>query len=589
MKASQLGVEEAPGAAAEEEPAAPADAQSAWRSATRSACTRGRRRCSSGSRATTTPRCASPRPAAAPGARDEPHQCRRARRALRRHAGGQRVGAAGGRGAGALRALADEGFGDGIAAARRAAPTPGGRCPRAGRPAAEVAAPPRRATCSRAWRPRPASRSGPARHLGGPTGPPRRPRAPTRPSASASASTRPSRPPREAIGGDREAVAARAGDAEAAIFDAHLALLDDEALLDPARAAIAAGAAARTRVARRRRAGRRALPRARRPAPARARGGRPGRRAPRRRRGHRRAARRPRRAGHRPRRRAHPGRRGGPGPHARARDRHRPRLGHRARRDPLPRARACRRPSAWATPCSRSPRARRCCSTATRGRCWSTRRPTSWPPRGAPRARRRRRAAALERAGEPGAMRDGTRVEVFANLGSPPRRRRPSSWGPRGSGLLRTEFLFLDRAQLPDEDEQPRRCARSPERSTAGRWSCARSTPAPTSRCRRCRAAEANPFLGVRGSGLALQRPEICSPRSCARSCRGGRAPGPGDVPDGRHARRGRGARALLDEERAPAIDAPLDARDHGRGPRRRATAARLAPTSTSSPSAPTT
>ena len=39
---------------------------------------------------------------------------------------------------------------------------------------------------------------------------------------------------RTAIERDRDTVAARAGKAEAAIFDAHLALLDDEALLEPA-------------------------------------------------------------------------------------------------------------------------------------------------------------------------------------------------------------------------------------------------------------------------------------------------------------------------------------------------------------------
>src|SRR5919198_779863 len=49
---------------------------------------------------------------------------------------------------------------------------------------------------------------------------------------------------REAIARDRDAVAGRAGEAEAAIFDAHAVLLDDEALRDPAHEAIAAGATA---------------------------------------------------------------------------------------------------------------------------------------------------------------------------------------------------------------------------------------------------------------------------------------------------------------------------------------------------------
>ena len=43
--------------------------------------------------------------------------------------------------------------------------------------------------------------------------------------------------------------------------------------------------------------------------------------------------------------------------------------------------------------------------------------------------------------------------------------------GAEGCGLLRTEFLFLERTTAPDEDEQ-RRCyqqvARDPRR--AGRW-----------------------------------------------------------------------------------------------------------------------
>ncbi|MDP9309008.1 MAG: hypothetical protein M3P15_11990, partial [Actinomycetota bacterium] len=43
---------------------------------------------------------------------------------------------------------------------------------------------------------------------------------------------------RAEIGAARESVAARAGEYSAAIFDAHLLFLDDEALLEPARRAI---------------------------------------------------------------------------------------------------------------------------------------------------------------------------------------------------------------------------------------------------------------------------------------------------------------------------------------------------------------
>src|SRR5207248_767067 len=67
---------------------------------------------------------------------------------------------------------------------------------------------------------------------------------------------------------------------------------------------------------------------------------------------------------------------------------------------------------------------------------------------------RQRRDAARARAHEPGTTRDGTRIEVFANLGSAGEAAQAVQLGAEGVGLLRTEFLFLDRAQLPGEDEQ---------------------------------------------------------------------------------------------------------------------------------------
>jgi multiphosphoryl transfer protein len=49
---------------------------------------------------------------------------------------------------------------------------------------------------------------------------------------------------------------------------------------------------------------------------------------------------------------------------------------------------------------------------------------------------------------------DGTRVEVFANLGSTADAMAAVENGAEGCGLLRTEFLFIDRATAPTEDEQ---------------------------------------------------------------------------------------------------------------------------------------
>ena len=50
--------------------------------------------------------------------------------------------------------------------------------------------------------------------------------------------------------------------------------------------------------------------------------------------------------------------------------------------------------------------------------------------------------------------RDGRRVEVLANLGSASEAEDALSWGAEGVGLFRTEFLFMEREELPSEDEQ---------------------------------------------------------------------------------------------------------------------------------------
>jgi phosphoenolpyruvate-protein phosphotransferase len=50
--------------------------------------------------------------------------------------------------------------------------------------------------------------------------------------------------------------------------------------------------------------------------------------------------------------------------------------------------------------------------------------------------------------------RDGRRIEVSANLGSASEGQDALSWGAEGVGLFRTEFLFMERPQLPSEQEQ---------------------------------------------------------------------------------------------------------------------------------------
>lgn len=64
------------------------------------------------------------------------------------------------------------------------------------------------------------------------------------------------------------------------------------------------------------------------------------------------------------------------------------------------------------------------------------------------------RAEALKHAHEPAVTQDGVRVEVSANIGDVKGSKSAVLNGAEGSGLLRTEFLYLERSNMPTEDEQ---------------------------------------------------------------------------------------------------------------------------------------
>jgi multiphosphoryl transfer protein len=68
--------------------------------------------------------------------------------------------------------------------------------------------------------------------------------------------------------------------------------------------------------------------------------------------------------------------------------------------------------------------------------------------------RRSRRAAEQQAAQRECRSADGVRVEVFANVGSVAEAEAALRNGAEGCGLLRTEFLFLERTSPPDEAEQ---------------------------------------------------------------------------------------------------------------------------------------
>jgi phosphoenolpyruvate-protein phosphotransferase/dihydroxyacetone kinase phosphotransfer subunit len=116
--------------------------------------------------------------------------------------------------------------------------------------------------------------------------------------------------------------------------------------------------------------------------------------------------------------------------------------------------------------------------------------------------------AARERAGEPAVTRDGVSVLVGANIGSPAD--AAAAVGADLAGLVRTEFLFLGRDTAPDVDEQVA-AYRAIAAGLRGRRITLRTLdvggdkplpylPLPV---------EANPFLGLRGIRLADVHPEL--------------------------------------------------------------------------------
>lgn len=120
------------------------------------------------------------------------------------------------------------------------------------------------------------------------------------------------------------------------------------------------------------------------------------------------------------------------------------------------------------------------------------------------------RRAARATAGLPGVTRDGHRVEIAANLGSPDEADEAVAAGAEGVGLLRTEFLFLDRATMPNEEEQFLAYLEVAERME-NRPVILRTLDVggdkPLSYLPQ--AEEANPFLGRRGVRLTLSVPEL--------------------------------------------------------------------------------
>ena len=105
---------------------------------------------------------------------------------------------------------------------------------------------------------------------------------------------------------------------------------------------------------------------------------------------------------------------------------------------------------------------------------------------------------------------DGTRVEVFANLGSITDAIAAVANGAEGCGLLRTEFLFIDRETAPSEDEQAE-AYQSIANALGGRPLILRMMDVGGDKPLRYLPLppEANPALGMRGVRTALLYPAL--------------------------------------------------------------------------------
>jgi phosphotransferase system enzyme I (PtsI) len=104
---------------------------------------------------------------------------------------------------------------------------------------------------------------------------------------------------------------------------------------------------------------------------------------------------------------------------------------------------------------------------------------------------------------------DGTRITIYANVDLPEEAEAAAQSGAEGVGLMRTEFLVIGRAAMPDEDEQYRAYARVVD-AFGGRPVIIRTFDVggdkmPASGY----PAEANPFLGWRAIRMCLDDPKM--------------------------------------------------------------------------------
>lgn len=129
----------------------------------------------------------------------------------------------------------------------------------------------------------------------------------------------------------------------------------------------------------------------------------------------------------------------------------------------------------------------------------------------------KRRAELTALREEWGRTKDGRRIELAANIGSPRDLPAAIEAGAEGSGLVRTEFLFLDRRAAPTVEEQMpfyvEVLEAFPGRRVVFRtMDVGADKPLPFVG----REPEENPALGLRGIRLSLERQDLLREQLCA-------------------------------------------------------------------------
>jgi len=127
----------------------------------------------------------------------------------------------------------------------------------------------------------------------------------------------------------------------------------------------------------------------------------------------------------------------------------------------------------------------------------------------------KRRARLREESHTLAVTQDGKRIEVFANLGGIHDAQIAIENGAEGCGLLRTEFLFLTRETAPSEEEQYLLLRQIYETMGPDRPVTTRTLDVGGDKALPYiqLAEETNPFLGVRALRLSLIRPDLFLPQ----------------------------------------------------------------------------